>query len=225
MKRTVLLALFVVLVSAVLMAQQTPAASTDKIVLSAGTKIPLVLKQGISTKNAHAGDPVYAATNFPITLNDHIVIPAGSYVQGVIDEVRRAGKVKGRAEVLVHFRTLIFPNGYTVMFPGSVEGAPDSDNAQVKPGDKEGTVQREGEKGKDAGTIAKTAGTGAVIGGAAARSVKGVGIGGLAGAAAGTVYTLFTRGSDLKLPSGTTIDMVLDRPLTLDQSKLRASVQ
>ena len=37
----------------------------------------------------------------------------------------------------------------------------------------------------------------------------------LAGAAAGTIYTLFTRGNDIVIPSGTSVEMVLQRPLVL----------
>src|SRR3974390_823221 len=48
-----------------------------------GTKIPLTLTQGITTKTAKEGDPVYAQTAFPVTQNNRIVIPAGTYVQGV----------------------------------------------------------------------------------------------------------------------------------------------
>jgi type IV secretion system protein VirB10 len=156
--------------------------------------------------------------------NDRIVIPVGSYVQGVIDSVQRAGRVKGRAEVLVHFRTLILPSGYTVALPGAVDSAPDLDTGKVKGKDpeSEGKIQHEGEKGKDAGTIATTAGIGAGIG-AAARGVKGAGIGAGLGAAGGLIGTLLTRGSDLRLEPGSTVDIVLERPITLDEAKLHAS--
>jgi len=50
--------------------------------------------------------------------------------------------------------------------------------------------------------------------------VKGVGYGSLAGAAAGTIYTLFTRGNDIVIPTGTSVEMVLQRPLVLQQSQL-----
>src|ERR1700750_2083050 len=83
--------------------------SSGQIILPAGTQIPLVLKQAISTKNAKAGDAVYAETNFPITMNDKVIIPAGTYVQGGSAEVKRAGRVKGKAEILMHFTTLVFP--------------------------------------------------------------------------------------------------------------------
>src|SRR5579884_499379 len=53
-------------------------------IIPAGTKVPLLLKQAISTKNAREGDPVYAETAFPFVLNDHILIPSGTYIQGKI---------------------------------------------------------------------------------------------------------------------------------------------
>ena len=43
-----------------------------------GTKIPLTLTQGITSKTAKEGDPVYAQTAFPVTQNNRIVIPAGT---------------------------------------------------------------------------------------------------------------------------------------------------
>src|SRR4051812_31478693 len=199
-------------------AAEQPAVPPGKLVIPSGTQIPLALKQAISTKNAKPGDAVYAETNFPITVNDRVVIPAGTYVQGRISEVRRAGRVKGRAELLMHFTTLVYPSGYTALLPGAVENLPGAENQQVK--GEEGTVRQDSEKGKDAGTIASSAGTGATIGALAGRSLKGAGIGGLAGAAAGLGYALLTRGSDVMLPVGTSVQMILQRPLVLDGAKL-----
>lgn len=194
-------------------------ASLGTITVPAGTEIPLRLAQGISTKNAKPGDPVYAETAFPITQNNRIIIPAGTFVQGRISEVRRAGRVKGRAEFLMHFTTIIFRSGYTVMLPGSVEGMPGAQKETVK--DKEGTIQQAGSKGKDAGTVATTAGTGATVGAIADRGAKGAAIGGGVGAAAGLAAVLLTRGPDVTLPSGTSVQMVLQRPLVLQEDKLR----
>src|SRR6516225_6162659 len=61
-------------------------------VIPAGTKVPLLLKQAISTKNAREGDPVYAETAFPFVLNDRILIPAGTYIQGQIRHAEHAGR-------------------------------------------------------------------------------------------------------------------------------------
>ena len=94
------------------------AADANQVSIPSGTKVPLSLKQSISTKNAREGDAVYAVTTFPVVINERIVIPAGTYVQGRISNVKRGGRIKGRAEVLMHFSTLIYPSGYTVVLPG-----------------------------------------------------------------------------------------------------------
>ncbi|HWS96275.1 MAG TPA: hypothetical protein VN620_07360, partial [Candidatus Methylomirabilis sp.] len=104
-----------------------------------GTKIPLTLTQGITSKTAKEGDPVYAQTAFPVTQNNRIVIPAGTYVQGVVRRVVRPGRVKGRAELQMGFTSMIFPNGYTVLLPATVEGVPGSQSVSTK--GSEGTIQ------------------------------------------------------------------------------------
>jgi type IV secretion system protein VirB10 len=217
-----------VLLSVVAVAQQPPepavetaqeGMSAGMITVPAGTEIPLRLAQGISTKNAKPGDAVYAETAFPVTQNDRVVIPAGTYVQGRITDVRRPGRIKGRAEFLMHFTTMIFRGGYTVMLPGAVEGMPGAEKQDVK--DKEGTIRQDSSKGKDAGTVAKTAGTGATVGAVADRGVKGAAIGGGVGAAVGLAAVLLTRGPDVQLPTGTSVQMVLQRPLRLQEDKLR----
>jgi type IV secretion system protein VirB10 len=199
---------------------QTPATTADsssnpasrQIVVPAGTQVLLNLKSPIDTKSAKVGDGVYCQTSFPVTQDNIAVIPAGTYVKGVIAEVRRAGRIKGRAEILFHFNTMIFPNGYTVDLPGSLGNEPGAQNHVVS--DKEGTIQANGQKGKDAGTVAKTGATGAVIGTVASGSAKGAGIGGLAAIGLGQV--LLTRGQDVRIDQGTALEMVLQRSLTVD---------
>lgn len=212
---------FLVLASISVVAQ-TPATTTEssdghgakQIVVPAGTQVLLHLKSPIDTKSAKVGDGVYCQTSFPVTQDNVAVIPAGTYVKGQIAEVRRAGRIKGRAEILFHFTTMIFPNGYTVDLPGTLENEPGAQNHTIA--DKEGTVQANGQKAKDAGTIAKAGATGAVVGAVATGSGRGAGIGGLAGAAIGLGQVLFTRGQDVRIDQGTALEMVLQRPLTVD---------
>src|SRR5580700_3817658 len=160
----------------------TAAASDLKVItIPAGTKIPLSLAQAISTKNARDGDAVYATTAFPFVMDNHVVVPAGSYVQGTIANVERAGHGHGRAEILMHFTSIIFPSGYTVMLPASVENTPGADNKGVK--DSEGTIQQDkdtGQRIEDAGKGAAVGGTVGTIGGAAAGGLNGARIGGAA---------------------------------------------
>jgi hypothetical protein len=199
----------------------TPAAQTKSVEIPSGTKVLLALRSAINTKTAKPGDGVYLSSNFPVVVDGHVAIPAGVYVQGVIDQVTRPGRVKGRAAVRMHFTSIIFPNGSVVNIPGVVNGLPGSNGPNV--GD-EGAIQQASNKGKDAGTIAQSTIEGAsigTIGGAVAgHPGAGAGYGALAGGAAGLIYTLFTRGDDVILNTGEGVEMVLQRPLTITQANL-----
>jgi hypothetical protein len=191
--------------------------SDDRITVPSGTRVGVVLQNGISTRSAKPGDSVYLQTNFPITQANRIVIPVGSYLKGELLDSKRPGKVKGKGEFRLRLDTLILPNGYTV----SLNAAPRSaDSGGKETMDSEGKVIGPGGKGKDAGTIAETTATGAGIG-AIAHGVKGLGIGAGIGAAAGLAAVLLTRGPEAELPRGSTLDIVLEHDLTLDGSQIQ----
>jgi len=186
------------------------------LVIPAGTKVPVALKHAISTRATREGDAVYAETTFPVVENGRVLIPAGTYVQGRISHIKQAGRIKGRAEVLMHFTTLIYPSGYTVLLPGAVDNAPGVDKTRVK--DNEGTIRADSQKGEKIATAAETAATGTVIGAASAGG-KGALIGAGIGGAVGTAIGMLSRGNDVKLEAGTTIEMVIQRdvPVNSDQ--------
>jgi type IV secretion system protein VirB10 len=152
------------------------------------------------------------------------MIPTGVYVQGVVDRVQRGGRVAGKAELEMHFTSIIFPNGSVVEVPGVVDSVPGSKNQTVK-NDEEGTIQQNGDKGRDAGRVAEIAlpsgaGVGTIGGAVSGHPIEG----GLAGLAAGAatvgLVTLFTRNADVQIPTGTQVEMVLQRPLLLEDANL-----
>ena len=192
-------------------------ASTEKIKIPAGTRVAVVLENGISTRSAKAGDSVYFHTSFPITQNNHIIIPVGSYLRGELIETKRPGRVKGRGEFRMRLDTLIFPNGYTVDLNATPRSA---DSGGKETMDSEGKVVGAGGKGKDAQTVAETTATGAGIG-AIANGPKGLGIGAGIGAVAGLGAILLTRGPEAELPRGSTLDIVLEHELSLDSNQIR----
>src|SRR5208337_2427395 len=219
------------LLSVLLCAQTQPAAKPNaaspegapaQLTIPAGTKVPLTLKHAISTRGTREGDAVYAESTFPVVVNDRVLIPAGTYVQGRISHIQRGGKVSGRAEVLMHFTTLIYPSGYTVMLPGALENAPGVDKTKVS--DSEGTVRADSQTAQKVGTVAGAGVTGAIIG-AAAGGVKGMGIGGAASAAVGTAVALLTRGNDVKMDAGTSVEMVIQRDILVDASRVPNSTR
>ena len=184
----------------------------EKVTVPAGTKLAVILENGISTRSAKPGDSVYFQTAFPVTQDNRIVIPVGSYVRGAIIDSRRPGRLKGKGEFRLRLDTLILPNGYTVNFNAAPRSA---DTGGKETMDSEGKIQGDSSKGKDVGTAAKTTATGAGIG-AIAGGGKGAGIGAGIGGLAGLAAILLTRGPEAELPRGSTLDIVLEHSVTLD---------
>lgn len=184
-----------------------------QVTVPAGTEVLLQLKSTIDTKNAQVGDGVYCQTAFPVSMDNVIVIPGGTYVKGEIVKVQRAGRVHGRAEVLFRFTSMIFPNGYTVELPGTIHHDSGAANAKV---DEEGKITADSQKMKDLGTVAKGTGIGAAGGGIATGSRAGVLGGAGVGAVAGLATVLLTRGQDLRIEAGTSLKMLTQVPLTVD---------
>ncbi len=198
-----------------------PAKSTQ-IEVPTGTHIPLVLHNGISTRNARPGDPVYFETLFPVMVNGQVAIPAGSYVSGEVTEAKRPGRVKGRAEMMIKLTTMILPNSYMVNLNATPSGAGTGGSETVN---SEGKVVGDSSKASDVGTVIRTtmAGTaiGAGVGDAAGNVGRGAGIGAGVGALTGLGAVLLTRGPEAELPRGSTLEAVISRPIFLDADKVQ----
>jgi len=212
--------------STIISDQATPPRKTFTV--PAGTKVLLTLRSAVNTKSAKPGDGVYLASAFPVVVGNRVMIPAGVYVQGVVDRVERAGHVKGRAQLDMHFTSIIFPNGSVVEIPGLVDSLPGARKQQVKD-DGEGTIQQDGDKTRNMGRVAEVSiPTGATVG-----SIAGLGSGhplggGIAGVGAGLatmgIVALFTRGADVNIEQGTQVEMVLQRPLVLEEANFSRTV-
>jgi type IV secretion system protein VirB10 len=193
-------------------------------IVPAGTRIPVQLRQAISTKNARSGDAIYGQTTFPVVINEQVMIPGGTYVQGVVDRVKRAGRIKGTAEMEFHLTTLLYPNGYTLNVAAAVDQVPGDENSRMK---EPGTIKHDSEKGKDLERIGRNStqagAIGSMAGAAASGSARGFGVGGLSGVAAGAMIGILARGSDLRFEAGTVVDVVLNHAIALDPAKLMRS--
>jgi len=174
-------------------------------VVESGTRILLKLTNSLSTKHAAPGDKVYLETAVPVYVNEHLVVPVGSYVTGVITESKPAGKGKNADGVLnVQFQSLTLPNGVSRDFRARASSADESGNLDKTEG------QIRGEPDKKKGGVADKTMTGARIG--SLGGVTGAGAGAAAGAIVGLAGKL--KGSDVILPPGTTMEMVLERDVT-----------
>ena len=193
----------------------------------AGTKILLELDSAINTKSAKPGDGVYLTSIFPVVVGNRVMIPKGVFVQGTIDRVQRGGRLKGKAQLDMHFTSIIFSNGSVVEIPGVVNSLPGAKSQSMKNGD-EGTIEQNGDKGRNAGQTAKIAiptgaGAGTIGGAESGHPIEG-GVAGLgAGLATVGLVSLFTRNADVDIAKGTQVEMVLQRPLLLEDANLAGS--
>jgi type IV secretion system protein VirB10 len=187
-----------------------PAAEIPK-----GSHALLKLVNSVSTRTAREGDYVYLRTATPIVADGAVLVPVDSYVTGIVTRSVRPGRVSGRAELSIRIETLTFATGKVIKMTPTLNSV-DSEGTDQKVLSKENEIKQGASKGVDAETIATRSGAGAAIGGIADRSWKGAGIGAGAGAGVGLATVLLTRGREVELRQGTSIDVIFDRAVPID---------
>jgi hypothetical protein len=115
----------------------------------------------------------------------------------------------------MHFASIIFPNGVEIALPGSLDKVPGSSGAQVK--NSEGTVEQ-GSK-TDYGCNPRGAGVGSLAEGEPEMQAWGRNRCRCRSGDRCSDAPL-TRGNDIVFPPGITVEMVLNRPLEIQQSQL-----
>ncbi|MFZ0427416.1 MAG: hypothetical protein WAO20_04820 [Acidobacteriota bacterium] len=166
----------------------------------AGTKITVRLDHGLSSEGSESGDEFQATLDTPIVADGRTLVPAGAPVTGLVQHVKEAGKVKGKAEMTLALN--------------SVEVGDRDYPLQVHPL----TLQAGGTEGKDAATIAGGAALGAIIG-AITGGGKGAAVGAGVGGGAGTGYVLLTKGKEIELSRETRVQFTLQRAAELPEAR------
>ena len=189
-------------------------------VVKAGTRLLLRLTNDVNTKRTLAGDRLYLETAVPLFGDGKLLIPIGTYVTAQVTEAERAGRVKGKSSLNVRFDTLTLPNGVSRNFDARIATAETAGKLDKA----EGRIQGEGSKGKDAKAVAKTTATttglGSIIGSAVGHAGSGAAVGAAVGAVGALAGVLASRGADVILPRGTTLEMELDRDLHFSAEEL-----
>ena len=175
------------------------AARVDRVVtVPAGTVLRLRVERGFGSDISRTEDLVRAHLTRPVVVDGRTVVPAGSLATGYVADARRPGKVKGRARVAVRFNRL-FPSG-------------DDDRYTIRT--RTWSAVAPATKKKDALTIGAPAAGGAIIGGLLGGK-KGAGIGALAGGGGGTAVVLSTRGKEVRIGRGATLNVTLTEPVAI----------
>lgn len=195
-----------------------PASPNPRWVVPKDTTIPLRLQNTVNSRTAYVGQAIYCETVYPITVDDRILIPVGSYVKGAVAQVVRPGRIKGKAQLGLRFTSITLPNGTTRLLRATLSAFAGNENQGFRRD--ESKVEGESTKGQDAANVGVSAGQGAIIGGLAGRSAKGVGIGAATGGVGGLILVLATRGREILLPSGTSLELQLAAPLSFERHEL-----
>jgi len=172
---------------------------------AAGTRVPLAASESISTRQAKPGDAFSATVGEDVKdASGHVVIPAGSAVQGTVVAAEPAPNPSssGRLELAVHSIT--------------VRGASYPVDATVE--SKDTVMQGRGVTKADAAKVGGGAVAGAIVGKLLGKNAKGAIIGGAVGAAAGAAAARASRDIDVVLPKGATITIKLTKPLTVKRA-------
>lgn len=187
----------------------------EPITIPAGTHLLMKLISPLHTTSSTPGSGVYLETAFPVVANARVVIPEHTRVMGVVADERRPGRVQGRARMQLRFTQLILPDNRQLSIVGNLQSLPGSSRHRAV--DREGTVEPVDQIDAAVYSVAGGAIAGALVG-SVARLGPGTGWGALAGGGLGLAKVLFTRGDEVSLPVGTSVEMVLQHPLTVEPS-------
>ena len=180
-----------------------------------GTHLLLRMVNSVGTRTSQVGDYVYLRTASPLTSEGRIIVPTRELRPGrgvphptQRKDLRACGDEHSTGDAHAPRRkgVEVTPHLNSV----------DSGEDEQKVDRHEDSVKQGATKMQDAGRVAILAGSGASIGGIADQGWKGAGIGAAAGSAVGLTTVLLTRGKEVDLRQGTTLDVVFDRPVVLE---------
>jgi hypothetical protein len=171
-------------------------ARNEYVTIPAGTHISVRTIDGIDSTKNRVGDRFQASLEQPLTIDGNIVIDRGADVYGRLGESKESGTFSGRSQLRLEL-TGIVVNGRTVpLTTGEYEVSGKSRGASTA----KRTVG-----GAAAGSI-----IGAIAGGG-----KGAAIGAGVGGGVGAGSEVITKGDQVKIPSETLLDFVLQQELSI----------
>ena len=180
--------------------------------IPAGTKLPLGLLRPLRVK---PGQDVYLQITFPVTVASQMLIPPGAYVQGIVQQIVK--KDRRSLQFAISSANLIFSNGYTVPFSGTVTVG--TTNAALVP------LQAGSASGQSIPAMAAV-GSVALPPLPSFNGARNVMIGLGVAATVGTVVLIaLAHNGDPEIEVGTPMEIILPTPVYLDAARVAAAIQ
>jgi hypothetical protein len=162
-----------------------------------GTIVAVTINDNISTERSTMGDTWQGVMQQAVVVNGRVVIPAGTYVSGTVNEV--LPPQRGQDATLCLQLDTVDRFGRSYSLPGSME-----------------PIVAGSTRARDIGIVAGGAVTGAVIGHAIGHSTKGTIIGGLLGGLAGGAFNHAKGGYNIELKPPFTVEFTVDQPVAFN---------
>ena len=176
--------------------------NTTPFTVPSGVRIEVRIIDSIDSEKNKVGDRFQATLEQPLYVNDVMVAPKGASVYGRLETVTSAGQFAGRSELRLALTGLVLDGRTYALATGDYDLAGKSRSAN--------TAKKVG------GAAAVGAVIGAIVGGG-----KGAAVGAGVGAGAGTAVQVVTKGQQVRVPSETLLEFVLEQPVTLQVAQAR----
>jgi len=177
-----------------------PVASGSKqVTLPTGTVLAVRVGETLTSEKNQSGDGWIGALAEPVVVDGLVIAERGAEVTGRVNNVKRAGRVKGVGTIGVTLSRLVTADGQRVAINTTSFAAYGKDETK-----------------KDVAKVAIASGIGAAIGAIAGRG-RGAAIGAGAGAAGGTGVVLATRGGPAVIGNEALIRFKIAAPVTITE--------
>ncbi len=197
---------------------QTPQNNTLRgsvIMIPAGTQLKAALTTPLSSEFVSVGQNVTLALNSNFYYDDKLIAPAGSTVSGMVIEAQKAKRATIPGKLCVRFNRIYTPYGTQIPISAVIKT---DDNTGVLSGGTKIEMTKDYAidiaSGSAAGALSGLV-FGALAGGSPA---KGAALGTAVGAGGGLAKSFWDKGSDVEIPTGATIDLILTQPITVSST-------
>jgi len=170
--------------------------SAKSLTVPEGTALYVRLDQSLATNQHRSGDGFTATLTQPVQVNDQIVIPEGSQVNGVVVYSKESGRLKGRAQMSLALESIEVGDSTYEIATNHI--------TRVSGGHKKRNL-----------AIIGGGGVGGAIIGALAAGGKGALIGGPVGAGGGLAVAAITGRKNVRVPAETVMTFRLAEPVNI----------
>lgn len=190
-----------------------PALQGHVIIIPAGTQLPITVANTLSSEVLTVGDSVSLNLGSPFFYQGAIIAPANSIVNGSVVACEKAGRGGKHGKLKIKFTDIITPQGFRIPIAGKIKT---EDNTGMLYGgtnkDRAKKVAKNTAVGAAGGAL-----SGLIFGSASGgKAGKGAAVGTAIGSGLGLGKSLWDKGEDVVLNSGSILNIMIEQPITIN---------